>query len=91
MEGTLHFTRGDPQNIIKQPYKAEFIVRTKMTAYTHKKSWINYRDQICISKIYHEEKLENLLILLSDEMQESKKTITSLASKNDALQTLYYL
>ena len=90
MEGTLHFTRGDPQNIIKQPYKAEFIVRTKMAAYKQKKL-DKYRDQICISKIYHEEKLENLLILLSDEMQESKKTITSLASKNDALQTLYYL
>ena len=87
----MHFTRGDPQNIIKQPYKAEFIVRTKMAAYKQRKSWINYRDQICISKIYHEEKLENLLILLSDEMQESKKTITSLASKNDALQTLHYL
>ena len=41
--------------------------------------------------MYHEEKLKNLLILLTDEMQESTKTITSFASNNDALETLYHL
>ena len=53
--------------------RAEFIVKTEMTSYaqTHKFDKIQRPDIFKINCITHEEKLENLMISLSDDDQGS--------------------
>ena len=57
-------------------------------AQTHKQEKIQTRDLFRINKITYEEKLENLMILLSDENQVGTASIANLPSNNDVLKAL---
>ena len=54
-------------------------------AQAHKQEKIQTPDLFRINKITYEEKLENLMILLSDENQVGTALITNLPSNNDVL------
>ena len=73
-----------------RPEKSEFIVKTEMAYYaqTHKQEKIQTPDLFRINKITYEEKLENLIILLSDENHVGTALITNLLSNNDVLKAL---
>ena len=79
MDELLHATKPD---------RAEFIVKTEMTydAQTHEFDKIQRPDLYKINGITHEEKLENLMILLSDDDQGSTASVANLPF-NDAVFT----
>ena len=55
---------------------------------THKQEKINTPDLFRINKITYEEKLKNLMILLSDENQVSTASIANLPSNSNVLKVL---
>ena len=57
-------------------------------AQTHKQEKIQTPDLFRIIKITYEEKLENLMILLSDENQVDTASIANLPSNNNVLKAL---
>ena len=67
-----------------RPDKSELIVKTEMAYYaqTHKQEKIQTPDLFRINKITYNEKLVNLMILLSDENQISTASIANLPSNN---------
>ena len=73
-----------------RPDKSELIVKTEMAYYvqTHKQEKINTPDLFRINKITYEEKLKNLMILLSDENQVSTASIANLPSNSNVLKVL---
>ena len=73
-----------------RPDKSELIVKTVMAYYaqTHKQEKVQTPDPFRINKITYEEKLENLMILLSDENQVGTASIANLPSNNDVLKAL---
>ena len=71
------------KTLLSKANKAEFIVTTEMA------DKLQRSDLYKLTRISHKEKLENLLMLQSDKMHESKKTVANLTSKNAALATLH--
>ena len=73
-----------------RPDKSELIVKTEMAYYAqaHKQEKIQIPDLFRINKITYEEKLENLMILLSEENQVGTALIAILPSNNDVLKAL---
>ena len=75
-------------NVIKtQP---EYIVKTEMAyfSHTHKSEKIQCPSLFRLNGISHEEKLENLVVLLTNDNLESKCTLANLPTTNDALKAL---
>jgi len=58
-------------------------------AHTHKADKIARPELFRLNGISHEEKLENLLILLEDESNPSTSTVADLPTNADALRSMY--
>ena len=79
------------EKIIKEkPGKQEIIVKNEMAyyAHTHKTDKIARPDLFKLNRISHQEKLENLVILLGDDVHISEATITNLPTNEEVMNVL---
>ena len=70
--------------------RSEFIVKTELAYYihSHKADRFQHPELFKINGLTNEDKLENLLVLLSDENENSSATIANLPSNKDILTAL---
>ena len=75
-----------------RPCKAEFIVKIEMAyyAHTHKMDKIQRPDLFRLNGITHDEKLENLVVLLSDDNDNSRASVANLPNNDDILKALSF-
>ena len=86
------FTSGEEmiQVIKSRPDQEEFIVKTELAffAHTHKTDKLQRPELFRQNKITHEEKVENLLVLLCDDAEQSSATTANLPTNADVLKVL---
>ena len=83
------FTSGEEmiQVIKSRPDQEEFIVKTELAffAHTHKTDKLQRPELFRQNKTTHEEKVENLLVLFSDDAEQSSATTANLITNADEL------
>ena len=86
------FTLGEEmiQVIKSRPDQEEFIVKTELAffSHTHKTDKLQRPELFRQNKITHEEKVENLLVLLCDYAEQSSATTANLPTNADVLKVL---